>query len=128
MNLKTRVVAAVMKRENRYLICQRPVHKRHGGLWEFPGGKCELGETDSDAVRRELQEELGIIVNNVGVVLFTAADPDSEFMIAFLPTTINGEPEPIEHSALAWATISELQQLPLAPSDRQFVQFLETIE
>jgi 8-oxo-dGTP pyrophosphatase MutT (NUDIX family) len=48
------VVAAVIERDGRLLVCQRPAHKRHGGLWEFPGGKCDPGESDAEAARREL--------------------------------------------------------------------------
>ena len=55
-----RVLATVIRRDGRLLVCQRPSHKRHGGLWEFPGGKVEPGESDLAASRRELAEELGV--------------------------------------------------------------------
>jgi mutator protein MutT len=61
-----RVIAAVLARGEKLLVCQRPPHKRHGGLWEFPGGKVEAGEDDETAARRELAEELGIEVESVG--------------------------------------------------------------
>jgi mutator protein MutT len=61
-----RVVAAVIQRNDQYLLCQRPAHKRHGGLWEFPGGKVHDGETDFDAISRELTEELEVGVVRVG--------------------------------------------------------------
>ncbi len=51
-----RVIAAVIRRGPELLVCRRPAHKRHGGLWEFPGGKCEPGESDADTARRELLE------------------------------------------------------------------------
>jgi 8-oxo-dGTP diphosphatase len=57
-----RVVAAVIKRNDYYLICKRPKGKRHGGLWEFPGGKVEEGENIETAARRELAEELDLSV------------------------------------------------------------------
>ena len=44
-----------LARDGRFLVCQRPLHKRHGGLWEFPGGTCEDGESDADAIRREAE-------------------------------------------------------------------------
>jgi mutator protein MutT len=97
------------------------MHKRHGGLWEFPGGKCEPGETDRDAISRELREELGLDVLAVGPEEFAIDDPDSPFRIAFLPVTTAGEPICHEHSALRWGSLDELAQLPLAPSDRRFV-------
>lgn len=119
-----RVVAAVVARGERLLVCQRPPHKRHGGLWEFPGGKCEPGESDADAVRRELREELGVEASAVGEEDFAIVDPGSPFLIAFVPATIAGEPTCHEHTALAWGTPEELARLPLAPSDRRYVEAL----
>ena len=118
-----RVIAAVVARGEQLLVCQRPLHKRHGGLWEFPGGKCEPGESDADAARRELDEELGVGVVDVGAEQFAIGDPGSPFLIAFVPVTIAGEPTCREHVALHWGTPAELAALPLAPSDRRYVEF-----
>ena len=107
------------------LVCERPAHKRHGGLWEFPGGKVEPGESDFEAVERELAEELGVRVREVGPVLFSINDPGSHFVIEFLPVEIEGEPRCLEHTALAWVTQDELLSLALAPSDLQFARFRE---
>jgi mutator protein MutT len=117
-----RVIAAVIADQDRFLVCQRPFHKRHGGLWEFPGGKCEPGETDHEAAARELSEELGVDAVVVGMPEIEIHDAGSPFTIAFVPVTIVGEPTCIEHAALTWATLHELEQLPLAPSDRRFVE------
>ncbi len=119
-----RVVAAVITRGNRHLVCQRPPHKRHGGLWEFPGGKREPGESDAEAVRRELQEELGVEVLAVEVEEFAVTDFGSPFLVAFVPVRIAGEPTCHEHSALAWGTMQEIAELALAPSDRRYVEFV----
>jgi mutator protein MutT len=119
-----RVVAAVVSDGDRLLVCQRPPHKRHGGLWEFPGGKCELGESDAEALDRELREELGVAAAEVGAELFAIQDPNSPFLIAFAPVTIVGDPVCHEHAALRWGTPAELERLPLAPSDRRFVESL----
>jgi mutator protein MutT len=119
-----RVLAAVITRADRYLVCQRPADKRHGGLWEFPGGKLETGEKDADAARRELREELGIEVTEVGGELFASHDAGSPFLIAFVPVDIAGEPACLEHSALAWATAEELLEYALAPSDRRFSEWM----
>lgn len=119
-----RVLAAVIRRGDRYLVCQRPAHKRHGGLWEFPGGKLEPGETDEEAAHRELREELGVEVVGVGSTLHVVPDADSPFLIAFVPVQIAGEPACLEHSALAWGGAEGLQRLALAPSDRKFVEWM----
>ena len=119
-----RVLAAVVRRGDRLLVCQRPPHKRHGGLWEFPGGKQEPGETDEDTARRELHEELGVLVHGTGPEEFAIGDAGSPFLIAFVPTAIDGEPTCHEHTALAWATLAELRTMPLAPSDARYVEFL----
>ena len=120
----TRVIAAVITRGDELLVCQRPVHKRHGGLWEVPSGKVEPDESDEDSARRELAEELGVRVVSAGASVFETRDPGSEFLIAFVPVRVEGEPECREHSALQWGTAEVLASLPLAPSDRRFVELL----
>ena len=117
-----RVVAAVIGHGDRLLMCQRPAHKRHGGLWEFPGGKCEPDESDAEAIRRELNEELGVTADSVGVSEFETIDEGSPYLIVFIPVRISTEPAAIEHSAVAWFTAHELLHLQLAPSDRRYVQ------
>jgi 8-oxo-dGTP diphosphatase len=120
----TPVLAAVIQRDGTYLVCQRPSHKRHGGLWEFPGGKVEPGETYFQAARRELAEELGVRALSVGDVIFSATDPGSEFRIDFVPTITEGEPQCLEHSALKWLPPHDLHALDLAPGDRRFVDVI----
>ena len=123
-----RVVAAVVRRYGRLLVCQRPAHKRHGGLWEFPGGKLEAGESTFEGARRELLEELGVVVRSVDELEFASQDPGSEFVIEFHPVEIDGDPKCREHPALAWVTPEELLTLPLAPSDRAFAVHLNAVE
>ena len=118
-----RVVASVIEIEGKLLLCQRPAHKRHGGLWEFPGGKVEPGESDFEAVARELAEELGVRVLEVGAVELSVRDPGSEFVIEFLPVVIEGEPRALEHAALAWVGEEELPGLALAPSDLRYASY-----
>jgi mutator protein MutT len=121
--MKIRVVASVISRDRSVLVCLRPAHKRHGNLWEFPGGKIEAGETDFEAVRRELAEELGVDVLSVGAVEYSVADAGSRFVIEFLPVEISGEPVCLEHAELAWVTDEELQEMALAPSDREYARW-----
>lgn len=120
----SRVVAASICVEGRFLACQRPLHKCHGGLWEFPGGKCHPGESDAEAIARELREELDVAVVETGEPLLEIADAHSGFLIAFMPVQIAGTPQCLEHLELLWARPTELKKLPLAPSDLAFVEFL----
>lgn len=125
---KQRVIAAVVQRADTLLVCQRPPEKRHGGLWEFPGGKCERGETDIDAISRELHEELAVTVTAIGEEQYRISDPGSNFLIAFLAVTIEGEPQCIEHTDVRWAPLEAIRELPLAPSDRAFVATLRLLK
>ncbi len=117
-----RVIAAVCEREGRWLIAKRPAAKRHGGLWEFPGGKLEPGENDVDAAIRELREELGVDVTAVGDVLAEIGDAGTPFLIVFAAVLFAGEAVALEHEELAWVAPHELPQWSLAPSDRRFVE------
>ena len=116
-----RVVAAVIENKKAYLVCKRAGSKRHGGLWEFPGGKVRDNETDIEAVRRELAEELNVHVIEVGATLFKAPDPGSDFLIVFKEVRIIGQPQPLEHDELCWAAPLDLINYRLAPSDEMFL-------
>jgi len=117
------VVAAVVSRGDEFLVCRRGPDKRYPGLWEFPGGKCEPGESIGIAVRRELREELGVKVIDVGDQEFTIRDLGSPFLIIFAPVEIVGEPQCHEHVELKWGKLEDLALLPLAPGDRRYVEF-----
>jgi mutator protein MutT len=118
------VVAVVIEQGGRYLVALRPEEKRHGGMWEFPGGKLDPGESLAEAARREVREELGIAVDSIGATLQIARDPGSDFAIHFVETKVSGTPVPLEHVELRWCTKEELRAMPLAPADAQFVDGL----
>ncbi len=115
------VVAAIIRREDRVLLGRRPDHKRHGGLWEFPGGKIDEGETDVDAVTRELLEEFGVETLSVGKVVYECLDPGSPFLVRFLDVVIRGRPVPTEHTEMSWFEPKSLPTVGLAPCDARFV-------
>ncbi len=117
----TRVLAAVVLRDGRVLLARRPPGKRHAGLWELPGGKFLPGETPLEAARRELSEELGVEAVSLGALLQAVPDPGSPFLVEFHHVEIRGEPQALEHEALAWVSPEELPLYSLAPSDRAFV-------
>ena len=118
------VAAAVIRQNGRYLLCRRPSHKRHGGLWEFPGGKLHDGESVTDAIGRELWEELHVEPVRVGPVRATIPDQGSTFVITFVDVEIRGEPRPTEHDAVEWIAVPDLVRYPLAPSDLAFSRTL----
>jgi 8-oxo-dGTP pyrophosphatase MutT (NUDIX family)/predicted SprT family Zn-dependent metalloprotease len=115
-----RVVACVIERDGTLLLGQRPADKRHGGLWEFPGGKMEPGESTLDAAHRELVEELGVQVRHAHPVEFARQDPGSPFVIEFARVEIEGTPQCLDHATLAWIPEDALFTVPLAPSDRSY--------
>lgn len=106
---------------DRVLICQRRADKRHGLLWEFPGGKLVQDETLAEALRRELAEELDLEVSTLGRYLGNYRDPGAPFLIHFVEARVTGEPVAREHERVAWVPEGELASYPLAPGDRAFV-------
>lgn len=119
------VVAAVIRRGDRYLLGRRPESKRHGGLWEFPGGKVLEGESRFEAARRELAEELELTVVALGTLLLSLHDEGSPFVIEFFETVAEGAPVALEHTEVGWFAFDELLDLALAPADARFVAHLE---
>tara|TARA_R110002073_G_scaffold156611_1_gene311910 strand:- start:120 stop:584 length:465 start_codon:yes stop_codon:yes gene_type:complete len=123
MNIETiHVVAAVIRSEGKILVCQRNMEKRHGGLWEFPGGKVKDDESFEDAIRREVSEELKVCVSQVGEVVYSARDEQSPFVVHFMEASVVGTPVPVEHHAIEWHLIQGLFAKALAPADTEFVQ------
>jgi len=115
------VVCAIIMRDDRIMIAQRPPDKKLGGLWEFPGGKVEAGEAAETALHRELQEELGCrvhITQTLPVFVHAYAWGSIE-LIPFLCELAadSTEPHPHEHTALAWVRREELRGYDLAPAD-----------
>jgi 8-oxo-dGTP diphosphatase len=116
----TEVVCGVIKDDaGRLLSCLRPAGKHLGGLWEFPGGKVEAGESPEAALVRELREELGIDVavgHALDPVVWTY-DRGPIRLSPFLCQIIRGVPTPLEHEALRWCAPRDFATLPWAPAD-----------
>jgi len=116
---RVRVVAALLRRDDRVLIQQRPAGSARAGLWEFPGGKQEPGETDEQALARECQEELGVTVE-VGPRLWETehAYDDLAVSLALFDCRLTaGEPRPLCGQRLAWAERSRLEDYPFVAAD-----------
>jgi len=118
---KLDVVAAVIERRGRWLLAQRPASKAHGGLWEFPGGKVNSGESLVQALQRELVEELALTSVDVGEELIYYDQPDKALRLHFMHVVTDAAPVLLEHSALGWFRPDEAQGLALAPLDALFV-------
>ncbi len=120
--------AALIDSEGRVLIAQRPAHKQLGGLWEFPGGKVEPGETPEAALVRELKEELDLTVEPDCLDPFAFAShayPDFHLLMPlYVITRWAGEPMPNDAQALAWVRARELRDYPMPPADVVLVERL----
>lgn len=117
------VVAAVIRREGRILIAQRPHDKHMGGLWEFPGGKVEPGEPAAVALVRELDEELGIIATGFRPLIRITHDyPDKAVCLeVWEVAAFSGEPHGREGQAVRWVTEAELPAFDYPAANRPIV-------
>lgn len=113
------VVAALIWRGEKFLICQRPAHKARGLLWEFVGGKTEPGESGPQALARECREELGIQLA-VGDVFMSLVHeyPDLSVRLTLYRAAIaSGEQQLLEHNDMRWITPAEIPQFEFCPAD-----------
>ena len=121
------VVAALIRRGGKFLICQRPAHKARGLLWEFVGGKVEPGETGGQALIRECREELGVTIS-VGEVFMDVVHeyPDLSVHLTLYSALIaEGEPQLLEHNDIRWITPREAADYEFCPAD---VEILKEIQ
>lgn len=123
-------VGIVFSKEKKILIAQRPPHKTGGGLWEFPGGKIEENESATDALRRELQEEIGI--TPLQFEEFMKVDFDyPEYSVAlemFLVHLFEGNPHGLEGQPIAWIKIEELENYPFLEGNVAIIKALKTVK
>jgi len=122
------VLAAVIERHGRILITQRLEHAHLGGLWEFPGGNSEPGETHPTCLERELHEELGVeAVVGDELLVTDHTYPERTVRLHFRRCTITGEPVPRLGQAMRWIRREELAAVEFPPADRELIEKLKLL-
>ena len=124
----TFVSVCILKQKNKILFTKRPSKKYFGDFWEFPGGKCEPGETLPECLQRELQEELGIAVNvREELETLTHAYPEKTVELHFFRCQlVLGEPVGMEGQAIEWVKADELGEYEFPAADAQLLERLRT--
>lgn len=117
------VTAAVICKDGRFLICQRAKGKNCEFLWEFPGGKIELGESAEQCIVRECLEELGIIIRVHAMLTEVTYDyPDRKVHLHFfICEIVDGDLAMKEHNALAWITLDDICKYSFCPADTKML-------
>jgi 8-oxo-dGTP diphosphatase len=122
------VACALIDRDGRVLIAQRPEGKGMAGLWEFPGGKVEAGERPEQSLIRELHEELGISVKEACLAPLTFASFPYEDFHLLMPLYVcrrwDGLVQATEHKALKWVKPQALRDYPMPPADEPLIPAL----
>jgi A/G-specific adenine glycosylase len=124
------VAAAVIRQGDQFLIAQRPPEGMLGGLWEFPGGKQEAGETLEECLRREIQEELGVEIE-VGGLITVVKHGYTHFKItlhAFACRLMSGTPQTLKVAAWRWVTLGEMEKFPFPRTDQKIIEALRSRE
>jgi 8-oxo-dGTP diphosphatase len=122
------VACALVDTDGRVLIAQRPEGKQLAGLWEFPGGKLEAGESPEEALVRELREELGIETKTACLAPLTFASHAYESFHLLMPLYVCrrfwGTPTALEHQALKWVKPGRLRDFPMPEADIPLIAHL----
>ncbi len=122
------VACALIDADNRVLLTQRPPGKSLAGLWEFPGGKIEPGESPEAALIRELAEEIGITVREACLAPLTFASHSYESFHLLMPLFVcrrwEGMVTPREGQATAWVRPKRLRDYPMPPADEPLIPHL----
>ena len=120
------VVAGFLKKDQKILVGQRPENHSLAGLWEFPGGKIEIGETPEQALKRELDEELGIEAQ-IGTLRLACTHSYGDVGIIILFYEVNywkGEPKAKHHLMLEWIYPQELKLRPIPEANKKILNDL----
>jgi 8-oxo-dGTP diphosphatase len=119
------VSAAVVERGSRYLLTRRVAGTHLEGCWEFPGGKCEPGETVADCLMREIREELGCEIAIGDQILSISHEyPDRIVDLHFFRCHLHGEPRPLIGQEIRWVSRADLRTLEFPPADQTLIEIL----
>lgn len=125
------VAAALVDGERRVLLQKRAAGRTMAGLWEFPGGKIEEGERPEAALARELEEELGIVVEAASLTPAAFASADNEgrhmLLLLYLCRQWEGEPRPLDAAELKWLRPDEMGAWPMPPADEPLIPLLDRL-
>ena len=131
MKLLLVVAAALIDADHRVLVAQRPEGKNLAGLWEFPGGKVEVGERPEQTLIRELKEELGIVVSDACLAPLTFASHSYADFHLLMPLYVcrrwEGTVTALEAQRLAWVKPNRLRDYEMPPADVPLVSHLMTL-
>ena len=123
------VAAAVVEARGRFLVTRRQKGVHLEGYWEFPGGKCEPGESLAACLRRELREELGVDARIGGEVFTTMHSyPERRVELHFLRCDLVGDPQPLVGQDMRWVPRDELRSLEFPPADVELIRALTRTE
>lgn len=129
-NSAVEVVAALIWNNDKFMICQRPATKARSLLWEFVGGKVELGETKKQALIRECREELAITLSVESEFMdVTHEYPDITVHLTIFNAVIaSGVPQKLEHNDIRWITVEEISQYTFCPADETILKKLRSVQ
>lgn len=127
-----KVGAAIIERDGKYLIAKRPEEKSFGGMWEFPGGKIEDGESDEGCLYREIKEEFPELIIFISEFFEKGEHEDENLgirieLFGYLAMHLFGNAIPVEHSSVKWVSPAEIENHNFAPADIPLVEKLKAL-
>ncbi len=129
--IKTVVCVALVNEDDEILLSQRPPKKHLSGLWEFPGGKVEIGETPENALIREVKEELNIDISQKCIAPLTFSEFDYEdfhlLLLLYICRKWEGNPQSMEKNLLEWVKPNMLRKYTMPPADDALIYSIQDL-